>query len=121
MPHTTEVKAWRTMDDTDRLSALRSSETHLWLVEGRGDSDHATLVVGWSAMVQLLARECQDWKAPHGVIADVEAWLLRDVDQWTFGPNGTACWSVVFDDCGRAVTLVTDTSALMSPSLAVRH
>ena len=114
-------RPWRNMDDAERLAALRDAETRLWLCEGRVAGDHATLVVGWSSVIRLLAKECLDCETPPEAIAEAESWLLRDAGQWSFGPDGTACWSVEFGGGGWAVTMVTDDAVVTFHPFAARH
>lgn len=102
-------------EEQQALAVIRGDETAWWLCEGRGDADHATLVLGWSAMVKLLATECIHFEAPPEAIREAEAWLTKDADDWCFGRNGTAQWHVDFEDGGWAVTLVTDASRIIAP------
>lgn len=96
----------------ERHAALRNDETSLWLCQGHGDGDHATLVRGWAAMVKMLASQCVDWEAPPEAVAEAEAWLIHDPDEWEFGSNGTAHWSISFEDGQWSATRVTDATAI---------
>lgn len=98
-----------------RLAELRGDETSWWLCQGRGDGDHATLVLGWTAMVRLLATECINFETPPEAVQEAEDWLTKDADDWSLGRNGTAHWQIDFEDGGWAVTLVTDASAVIAP------
>lgn len=102
-------------EEQEQLAAIRDLETNWWLCEGRGDAGHATLVLGWAAMVRLLAKECINWEMPPDAIKEAEEWLTKDADGWCFGRNGTANWHVDFEDGGWAVTLITDASAVIVP------
>jgi hypothetical protein len=102
-------------EEQQALAAIKGDENRWWLCEGRGDGDHATLLLGWSRMVKLLAAECVNYDALPEHIAEAEAWLTRDADDWCFGRNGTAYWNVDFEDGGWAVTLVTDASSIIAP------
>lgn len=110
-----EAKTTQVSEEQVKLTAIRGDEQRWWLCEGRGDGDHATLVLGWSAMVRLLATECVDFTVPPSAIQEAEEWLMRDADQWCFGRNGTASWHVDFEDGGWAITLITDASKVIAP------
>lgn len=103
------------MTQEEFISSVQGDETRWWLCEGRGDGAHATVVLGWSKMVRLLATECIDCDASEIAIRNAEAWLTDFDAEWDFGHNNTAQWEVSFEDGGWAVTLVTDASAIIAP------
>lgn len=103
------------MTQEEFISEVQGDETRWWLCEARGDAAHATLVLGWSAMVRLLATECVNYDGTPEALLEAENWLTIDSDDWDFGHNGTAHWSADFEDGGWAITLVTDASAVIAP------